>query len=82
MITTHIHNPHHEPAGETFAVVVRTATGEVKVPCWTLAEANDIRDSVFDVGLSCRVLGLPTVIGFAGFFEDGADRAALPDIAD
>lgn len=80
MITTiKIHQPNHEPTGETYAVLVRTALGEVRIPCWTLDEASDIRDSVFDVGLSCRILGLPTTLAVAGF-DDTIDE--LPEVED
>jgi hypothetical protein len=77
MIVSHtIHNPHHEPTGETFAVLVKTALGETRIPCWTLAEAQDIRDSVFDVGLTCRILGLPMTLAVVSF-DDGDDGELL-----
>jgi len=76
-----IHNPHHEATGETFAVVVRTALGETRVPCWTEAEANDIRDSLLDAGLQVRVIGMPTMLAYAGFGRE-EDVAALPPIDD
>jgi hypothetical protein len=80
--TLKIHNPHHEATGETFAVIVRTALGETRVPCWTEAEAQDIRDSLLDAGMTVRVIVTPTMLAATGFFEDEADVAALPDALD
>lgn len=81
IVTHKIHNPHHEPTGESYAVVLRTAAGETRIPCWTLEEAQDIRDSVFDVGLTCRILGLPSYQAAAGFGAEG-EAEGLPEITD
>ncbi|HEY7427449.1 MAG TPA: hypothetical protein VH682_24660 [Gemmataceae bacterium] len=80
MIHTHtIRNPHHEATGQTFAVEVQTAAGKQRVPAWTLEEANDLRDSILDAGLSCRIIGAPTVLAATGFFDSLDDVAITID---
>jgi len=72
---------HHNKNGSTYSVEIRTAGGIIRVPCETLDEAQEIRESVFDAGLSCLIKGLPSYHAYAGF---GAvdDVAVLPEVED
>lgn len=55
-----IYNPHYGPLGEPFVVRIKTGPGVIKVPCWTEADAWEVREAAIDEGHTVRILGLPT----------------------
>ena len=58
-----ISNTAYGPAGETYRVRVVLSSGhETGAWYWTKGDALAARDRVLDLGLTCYVDGLPTVI--------------------
>jgi len=80
MTTLRVYQPHHEPTGETFAVVVTLDGGvTVRVPCWTAEEAGQVRDDALDAGYRARILGLPFTGCAVGF---PVRTGPLPEVRD
>jgi len=79
MHTLRIFQPHHQPTGETFAVIITTGAGIIEVPCWTAQEAGQVRDAALDAGYRARILGLPLHLTAAGFPKLAGPLPAIED---
>lgn len=72
-----IYNPHYGPKGEPYTVVIKSGAGTIEVPCWTEAEAWEVRDAAIDDGHTVRILGLPTRL--CAIFPKEDDRLEIDD---